>query len=1389
MSRLFLLLAALSLPPGVAGVAPEAYAPAALESWIPWVLAGDDRRDCPLLGFAGDRRAYEGGQGPVEPQAGDAAARPPGEAPQGDGNGERLCAWPGRLYLDLDDRGGLFVQRWRLYARAWVPLPGGPGHWPQEVRAGGIALPVVARGETPSVVLDPGDHLLTGHLAWRQRPHGLAIPPAVGLLSLFVDGGEVPFPRFDHDGRLWLEDAPGGTNAVEDALGLLVYRHIEDDIPLRVTTRLDLDVAGNARELRLGPVVLAGGMPLRIESPLPARLEPDGGLRLQARPGHWVIEVAAHHPGPVGVLESAAAPPPWPREEVWVFAAHPELRQVEPTGPKPVDPRQTRLPPEWSRLPAYLLHPGEGLRLEEIRRGDPDPAPDRLSLERDLWLDFGGRGWTARDRITGDLSRSWRLQVGPGLDLGQVLVDGEPRFITRLPDGPPEIRGAEVPAVEMPGVEVRQGRIDLVADSRIETGPERLPASGWQLDFQSMRTHLNLPPGWDLIAVSGVDNLADSWLNRWTLLDLFLVLVVALASGRLWGWGWGALALVTMVAIWQEPWAPRVIWPLLLALVALLRLLPKGPGRAGMARLRRVVLGLYRASLVVLALIALPFLVEEVRTGLYPQLERSGAVVGPTLARPAPVVLEEPPAPQSRAETWEAAGKALREKAREPLAAPPPAVLDADARVQTGPGVPTWRWKTIDLEFTGPVPRDHRIDLWLLAPGWQLWLAFLRLGLVLLLGLKIAGLLGPVLRGVFRAAPVALVLAAGLGAASANAQEFPPPALLEDLAARLAEPPDCFPSCVEIPFALATATADELELRLAVDAAAAVALPVPGNTNVWSPTAVTLNGVPSDALRRGPHDTFLLPLGPGRWQIRLTGPLPPRAQVEIRLPLRPRAMEAFADGWRIEGIDEQGRPAHQIRLVRVDPATAGTLTPTEVPPLLRISRRLVLGVDWRVHTGVERLSAADAPLVLAVPLLPGEQVLQEGARVRDGAILVGLAPGQTQTDWSSSLEPSASIRLRASEDPRLTEEWQVDVSPLWHLETAGIPDIHHQGGMDRWLPTWRPWPGEEVLLSLSRPEGVPGPTTTLDASRYWIRPGTRVAAALLELSLRSSQGGKHEILLPAGAKLERVLADGQERPLRLEGRRLSLPLVPATQVFRIEWQQPSPLTTFFAPPSPDLGMAGVDARVEVELGWNRWLLFTGGPGLGPAVLFWSLVVVLVLVAAALGRSRVTPLSTLDWLLLGLGLSQAGIWVGLLVAGWLFALGLRANLKQELPPLRFNLMQTGLFLLSLLALLSLIGALQKGLLGLPEMQVAGNGSTSTSLLWYQDRSDPVLPRVWVVSVPLLVYRALMLLWALWLAIRLLDWLRWGWQGLSRPVLWRDTKLALAGGKRRVGAGES
>jgi len=107
-------------------------------------------------------------------------------------------------------------------------------------------------------------------------------------------------------------------------------------------------------------------------------------------------------------------------------------------------------------------------------------------------------------------------------------------------------------------------------------------------------------------------------------------------------------------------------------------------------------------------------------------------------------------------------------------------------------------------------------------------------------------------------------------------------------------------------------------------------------------------------------------------------------------------------------------------------------------------------------------------------------------------------------------------------------------------------------------------------------------------------------------------------------------------------------------------------------------------------------------------------------------------------------------------------------------------------MSLLSLGFLFLAVQQGLLGLPEMHVSGNASSAYDLNWYQDRSSGQLPHAWVFSVPLFVYRLLMLAWALWLAFALLKWLRWGWQCVNQHGLWitlerKKTKALAATGE--------
>jgi len=1331
---LVMLLCCTALPCTPSGVAVQV--PEPLRPWVDWVLHDAPQAHCPFL-F---------------------------NAPQ------RQCAWPARLELEVDESGGEFTQQWQLYAESWVQLPGDDGHWPQSVTVDGAPAAVSIEAGRPVLRLPAGSYAVAGRFVWTRLPQTLRIPPATGLLSLSVDGSAVPFPELEADGRLWLRGRGEGDLASEgDHLELQVFRRIVDDNPLQVITRIEMDVSGGPRELSLANTLLPDSLPLSLTSRLPARLEPDGRLRVQLRPGRWTVEIGARAKGYVTELSRPAQGAPWPAEELWVFEAKPSLRLVEPEGLVSIDPGQTRLPADWRDLPAYRVLPGEALRFKVIRRGDPEPEPDALALDRSIWLDFDGKGYTLRDQITGRMTHSWRLEVEPEIALGQVIIDGVPQLITTLPD------------TGRSGVEVRHGALQLRADSRYDGPIASLPVTGWDHDFQRVTATLNLPPGWKLFAASGVDQVTTTWLQRWTLLDLFLVLIGALAVLRLWGWPWGALALLTLALIWHEPEAPRYVWLNILAAIALLRVLPPN-------RFRRVVLWYRNLGLLTLAVLALPFLVDQVRTGIYPQLEHPEGVrplyqpaISETFPSPAPPAAE-------KALLSDSLGSLAKQPATRGKAPVRPLfeVIDPNARIQTGPGLPEWHWTTVTLSWSGPVERGQKIGLTLLSPPVNLTLNLLRVLLVTALALRLLSWRPGA--GFFRALPagaagvgVAFLLPALLLVAPDGRAEYPDASLLQELRTRLLEPPHCLPACAQIARMGIVLDAHTLMARLEVHVLDDTAVVLPGDTRQWLPRQVTVDGSPASALFRTPAGELWIELPRGVHRLELSGVAPARENFQLAMPLRPHRIDVEARGWDVTGLDADGVANGPLQFTRASAAAGGedaaAPEPAALPPFVRVERTLRFGLDWRVDTRVVRLSPPDAPIVLEVPLLDGEAVVSEGVRVNENRVQVSLPAGRENFSWSSRFEQRPVLTLRAPETLAWSEVWQAEIGPVWHVSASGIAAIHHQDHDGSRLPQWQPWPGETVTLTITRPEAVQGPTLTIDSSRLEVNPGLRSTDSQLAFTLRSSLGGQHTLHLPPDARLQSVDIDGRSQPIRQEGRTVTLPVLPGTQQVTLRWREPTGITRLFRTPDVRLGAPSVNSYLTLMPGDNRWLLWAQGPRLGPAVLYWSVIVIIALASFGLARTGLTPLRMHHWFLLGIGLSQSPVGVALIVAGWLLALGLRERLAPDTGNRVFNIVQIGLTLLTLVALGSLYSAVETGLLGQPEMQVAGNDSTASVLNWYQDRVGETLPRAWIVSVPMLIYRLLMLVWALWLALALLRWLKWGWSCYTAGGLWRAVRFHL------------
>jgi hypothetical protein len=180
------------------------------------------------------------------------------------------------------------------------------------------------------------------------------------------------------------------------------------------------------------------------------------------------------------------------------------------------------------------------------------------------------------------------------------------------------------------------------------------------------------------------------------------------------------------------------------------------------------------------------------------------------------------------------------------------------------------------------------------------------------------------------------------------------------------------------------------------------------------------------------------------------------------------------------------------------------------------------------------------------------------------------------------------------------------------------------------------------------------------------------------------------------------------------------------------------------------------------------------------VLYWSELAAMILIAFVLGRIRLTPLRTRHWLLLGLGFSTFSWPVLALVAAWLLAAGARRRWSPVTAGWwQFDLVQVLFAVLTVAALIAIVVTVPGGLLGTPDMHVAGNGSYGNELRWFADRSDSLLPEISVFSVPLWLYKVLILAWALWLSFALLRWLRWVWQCFVSDGLWRRRKPAPSG----------
>lgn len=1382
---------------GPATAQSEAVVPAALEPWRQWALDQQDFLACP------PRLNADWGQ-----------------------RSTHVCHWPDTLQLDVGRNGADFSMQWIVRQPGWVPLPGGTSSWPDGVQVDGQPMAVIGQNGGPSLYLTPGRYRVSGRLGWSERPERLRLPAAFGLLALTVDGEPVAVPlRENGTVRLGTTPRADSPTMAEDRLTLRVARLLEDRIPSRLTTALNLEVAGQERQIRLPRALLDGFTVTAIDSPLPARLAPDGTLVIQARTGSFQIRVAGRATTQVEQLDAPETFPGY-AEELWQVRRYPRLRRVTIEGGQPVDPQQvTAAVSDWRGLPARLMRPGDSLSLAVEGRGLDGSRSNRLRLQQDLWLDFSGNHWLARDLIQGQMQTDWRLNSQPPWGLAAVTdrERDQARILTTDPDS-----GAV-------GVEIRDPTPLLAASLWRPASLAAVPVSGWDQAFESVSSRLHLPDGYRLLAAVGDDagQHSGAWLDQWNLLDMFLALLVAVLAWYAFGLRGTLLAAGLMLLAWHEPRLPVFWLAAALVMTLILRLLTVSVWH----QRARLVNGVF---LVILGLGTAYFAASQITLAFYPQLDNHGwlrtqpwnttSLVGKEARQDAEIALEAEALQQDRVTVT---GSRITQDAVA-NAPPPPTEAEPAPRITAdidltpddsvaaaGPGIPGWRGRVHQLEWNGPVSPERELRL-LITPPWltALW----RLTSVLLLAALLALLLGLKADRLRRLIPasrtgllpmawpllVSALLIGGLtlGSPAANAQT-PDPALLEELAERLSRPPPCGTDCAELAAAGVVMEDRRATLLLTWHVVEEVAVGLPYlSQGEGSLSQVQGRDGPLPVTGLAPP-RVILPAGIHTLRQQLELGLADR--YELRFPSPPRRLRVEAPDWNVFGVErgilledslsmQRRQPLGEAPAAATEsapePVQAGT-TSSEIPAFARLERHFLIDQPARIENTLTRLAPERGSVNVVVEPVPGEVVTSKRVSHDGDQVIATLTDTRSSLQWRSDWSPDDTLELTAPALERggegRIEVWRFSVNPAWQLEFDGVPPIAPASGSTFWTWEFHPLPGEQLRVSVTRllpDQGVGLPDQTGDLLQGVAVDRQSVVEQIaddgrdlhLDASVRATRALELPLTVPAGSELLQVQINGNRQNISIQDDRLLLSISPGLQTVQVGLRlsddpadddgELDDTGLSFATASSPLQWQAPAANLQhrLQLPRDRWVLLTYGEGRGPAVLYWSVLLVLILIAWALARWGITPLRFHHWLLLGLGFSTVSLTAYAVVIGWLHLLAWRRRAATDSR--WFNLRQMLLLGVSALALLVIVVTIPQGLLGRPDMFVAH--PAGPPLTWLLDASAGASPKVGVLSLPLWVYQVAILAWALWLSIALAGWLRWALDCLREGGFWQGGK---------------
>ncbi|MCF8059048.1 MAG: hypothetical protein K9K67_07115 [Bacteriovoracaceae bacterium] len=1308
---------------------------------------------------------------------------------------QRHCFWPKNLNLSVERQGGSFKGEWHLFKAEEIELPGSyQTVWPKNVRSGGRELPVINKNGRPYVFLSEGSYSILGEFSWSKTPTSISLPNGVGIFSLNLLGKQIPFPNFGKDGSLWIKGNETLKGKDQDYLEVKVYRKLIDNIPANIETYLKLKVGGGERELTIPSTLLNEFIPVSSNSSLPHQWNPNGELKIRIKAGEWFVLLKSRKMTALKELIPIIKSAPLPEEEVWVFKGMNEFRVTNISGVDQIDSQRADLPPSFQGLPTYLVKKDSRFNVSEKSRGQKFVPENNLNLLRTLWLDFDGVAYTVQDEISGVMNKGWRLDMSAPYFLGSFKQGNQNQLITNLE------------AESIRGVEVREKNIAITTEGRIQRTGTKIEGMGWNQDFNSAKGTLHLPPGWRSLALIGPDYARGTWLSKWSLLNLFFVLLMTIGIFKLKNLKWSLITFFGLSLLIHEPNAPYWIWLHLLIALSLEKGLQDKFKFSHLIRYYRF------ATIGFILIISFPFIVEQIQKTIYPSLEKKNHYQSfySSLNSSSSVSRQRGSQKLKKGHTKRAdlmestavqslGNKELNDEQDYGGAAPSAPKLfkanlneyDPKAQIQTGPGIPQWKWGTIDFGWDGPVTKEQSVQLIALSPVLNKIVTLFRIILLLFLiycfmdweslkksrNLKFLKELLPKMSLFF----IALIGTQILIHQDLQAQTIPSPQLLKELKEELLKPEECLPNCASLGAVNMTFNENALKIQLMVHVVKESFIPIPGQREQWLPQSILVNGRGDSLIKREDTGLFLT-LKPGVNNIVLQGALPIRSQVQINFPMAPVEFSYKGKGWSLEGLDSKKKVNGSITLNRLSKGdeNVSKLESSLLPQFLQIKREFHFRVSWTVITTITRMTPPDQAVTFSFPKLVGETITSSNVVDSSDQVKINLGKGESRLSYSSILSQKSPLSLKATSSSLWTEVWEFHPGPIWRVGfeslTKGLERTTLLANNYNFSPIYHPWPNEALRVTIDKPQGASGKTITLNDTFLEISPGKRSTQYSLKATFKTSLGLTHNISLPEDIKIQAIKINNKIQTVELNKGFLALPFGVGEQKVEVLWNQKIGLTGNFKNPKVDLGLEGINLKIKVNIPRERWILAVGGPVMGPAVLFWGKLFALIILAFFLGKISWCPLSFLQWSLLFIGLTQGESSGIMFVTGYILFLCLRKSTFKTNRPWVYNLQSLLAIIGAFICIGTLITILSNGLLGGPIMGIVGNDSTAYVLNWFADRFLSTVPNIWIFSLPTFAYQVLMLFWAIWMSLAVVKWVPWIWEGLYGDGFYKAFSLS-------------